>query len=129
MTTAVSFRPGELAIEEDGSGHLLASRCTGCGAHYFPVREACASCHSLDLDTVPISQQGVLYTYSIVRQSTPAFKVPYVLGYVDFPEGVRVMGQIAVDETEVEIGMDLELSLEPWDEEAGTVGFRFRRAQ
>ncbi len=129
MTTALSFRPGELEIEEDGSGHLVGSRCNGCGAHYFPVREACAACHSLDLDAVPISQKGVLYTYSVVRQSTPAFEVPYVLGYVDFPEGVRVMGQIAVDESEVEIGMDLELSVEQWDAETGAMGFRFRRVQ
>ncbi len=129
MTTALSFRPGELVIEEDGSGYQVGSRCADCGAHYFPVREACAGCHGLNLETVPLSKRGVLYTFSLVRQSTPAFKVPYILGYVDLPEGVRVMAQIDVPEDEVAIGMELEMELAEWDTEAGTIGYRFRRAQ
>ncbi len=126
----LSFRPGELAVHSDGSGNLLGSRCDNCGAHFFPVREACSGCLSEDLETVEFSTQGVLYTYSIVRQSTPAFEVPYALGYVDFPEGVRIMGQISVSDFDLlEIGMPLTLVLEPFgvDEEGNPLtGYRFQ---
>ncbi len=133
MTTTVtseSFRPGELEVRPDGTGNLLGSRCRSCGAHFFPVREACAGCLSQDLKTVKFSTKGTLYTYSVVRQSTPAFEVPYALGYVDFPEGVRIMGQIAgVDFDEITIGMPMMLSLEPFgedDEGNPLTGYRFR---
>ncbi len=126
----VSFRPGELEVRPDGSGNLLGSRCRSCGAHSFPVRQACAGCLSEDLETVRFATKGTLYTFTIVRQSTPAFDVPYALGYVDFPEGVRIMGQISGCELdEISIGMPMVLSLEPFgvDEEGQALtGYRFR---
>ncbi len=125
-----SFRPGEFELDPAGAGHLLGSRCRACGAHFFPVRAACSGCLSDDLETVRFSDCGVLYTFSVVHQSTPAFEVPYVLGYVDLPEGVRVMGQIAGCESDdVEIGMELCLSTEPFGSDAdgkALLGFRFR---
>lgn len=125
-----SFRPGELEVRPDGSGNLLGSKCRSCGAHFFPVREACAGCLGQDLETVRFSTEGTLYTYSVVRQSTPAFEVPYALGYVDFPEGVRIMGQLAgVDFDKITIGMPMALALEPFgeDEEGNPLtGYRFR---
>ncbi len=129
----VSFRPGELEVRPDGSGNLLGSRCRSCGAHFFPVREVCSGCLSDDLETIGFSTEGTLYTYSVVRQSTPAFEVPYALGYVDFPEGVRIMGQISgCDLDEISIGMPMVLSLEPFgedDEGNPTTGYRFRPAE
>lgn len=125
-----SFRPGELEVRPDGSGNLLGSRCPECGAHFFPIRAACSGCLNDDMETVRFSTIGTLYTYSIVHQSTPAFEVPYLLGYVDLPEGVRVMGQIGgVGAGDISIDMPLVLTLEPFgeDEEGNPLtGFRFR---
>lgn len=130
LAEGVSFRPGELEVRPDGSGNLLGSRCRSCGAAFFPVREACSGCLSTDLDTIRFSTRGTLYTYTVVRQSIPAFEVPYVLGYVDFPEGVRIMGQIAdCEPDDVSIGMPLSLSLEPFGEDEDQnplTGYRFR---
>lgn len=125
----VSFRPGELEIEPDGTGHLLASRCRSCGAHFFPIREACSGCLSDDLETVHLSRSGTVYTYTVVRQSTPSFAVPYALGYVDLPEGVRVMGQFSCELSELAIGMAVELVVEPFgeDDDGNPLhGYRFR---
>jgi hypothetical protein len=128
--TSKSFRPGELEVRPDGSGNLLGSQCRSCGAHFFPVRQACSGCLSQDLETVKFSTEGTLYTYTVVRQSTPAFEVPYALGYVDFPEGVRIMGQIAgVEFDEIAIGMPMTLVLERFgeDEEGNPLtGYRFQ---
>ncbi len=129
----MSFRPGELEVRPDGSGQLLGSRCHSCGAHFFPVREVCSGCLSDDMETVGLSEQGTLYTFSVVRQSTPAFEVPYSLGYVDFPEGVRIMGQISgCRPDEISIGMPMVLSLEPFGEDENgnpLTGYRFRPGQ
>ena len=128
---AVSFRPGELEIDADGSGHLLGSRCRACGAHFFPVRQVCAGCLGSDLETVRFSTKGTLYTYTVVRQSTPAFEVPYLLGYVDLPEGVRVMGQLTGAESDIHIGSAMVLSIEPFgvdDDGNELLGYRFAPA-
>jgi len=125
-----SFRPGELEVRPDGSGNLIGSECQSCGAHFFPIREACSGCLSQDLEDVAFSTEGTLYTYTVVRQSTPAFEVPYALGYVDFPEDVRIMGQIAgLEFDEITIGMPMTMTLEPFgeDEDGNTLtGYRFR---
>lgn len=136
MTTTVigeSFRPGELEVRSDGTGNLLGSKCRTCGAHFFPIRQACAGCLGEDLETIRFSTEGILYTHTIVRQSTPAFEVPYALGYVDFPEGVRIMGQIVgVEFDAITIGMPMTLVLEPFgkDEDGNALtGYRFRPAE
>jgi len=136
LTTTVtgeSFRPDELEVRPDGTGNLLGSQCQSCGAHFFPIRQACAGCLSQDLETIKFSTEGTLYTYSVVRQSTPAFEVPYALGYVDFPENVRIMGQIAgIDFDKITIGMPMTLALEPFgedDEGTPLIGYRFRPSE
>ena len=127
-SVAMSFRPGELEVHRDGSGILLGSRCHSCGAHFFPVRQACSGCLSGDLETVEFSTVGTLYTHSVVRQSTPEFEVPYILGYVDFPENVRIMGQISGEADELTIGMPMVLELQPFGEDEDgnpLTGYRF----
>lgn len=125
---AKTFRPGEFEIEADGTGHLLGSRCSNCGSHFFPVRQACAGCLGTDLETVRFSTEGTLYTYTVIRQSTPAFEVPYLLGYVDLPEGVRVMGQLTGTESDIRIGSRMRLVAEPFGTDADgneLLGYRF----
>jgi uncharacterized OB-fold protein len=89
----------------------------------------CSRCLTEELETVPLSSHGTVYTYTVVHQAAPGFEVPYALGYVDLPEGVRVLGQIVGVEPEaVRIGMEVELSLEQFgenDEGRGLVGYRF----
>jgi uncharacterized OB-fold protein len=122
----IAFRPGVL----DEQARVVGSRCPSCGARYFPSRQVCSRCLASDLETVPLSDVGTLYTYTVVRQAAPGFEVPYILGYVDLPEDVRLLGQVAGIEPEaVRLGMRLHLSVEPFgeDEDGRTVmGFRFR---
>lgn len=129
-TIPESFRPVEFEVTADGQGFLVGSRCGNCGAHFFPVREACAGCLHGDLETVRFSTTATLYTFSVVRQSTPQFEVPYALGYVDLPEGVRVLSQLTGrDPEDYELGMEMELVVEPFgtDEEGNEMaGYRFR---
>ena len=129
-TAPKSFRPVEFELTGDGDGFLLGSRCGNCSAHFYPVRQACSGCLHTEMETVRFSTTGTLYTYSVVRQSTPDFEVPYALGYVDLLEGVRVMAQLTGREPEdYEIGMEMELVVEPFgvDEDGNEMaGFRFQ---
>lgn len=121
----VSFRPDVLEVGPDG-GHLVGSRCPRCGAHFYPARDVCSRCLA-DTERVALSDRGTVYTYTVIHQGPPGFDVPYVLAYVDLPEGVRVLGQL---EGEPEIGAEVALALRDQgvDEEGRrVVGFRFRR--
>jgi hypothetical protein len=59
-----------------------------------------------------LSSRGKLYTYSIVQVAPKRFLPPYALGYVDFPEGVRVLGQLTTaDSSQIKIGMTVQAEL------------------
>lgn len=127
---AVSFRPGLLELDAGETGRLLGSRCGTCGACFFPPRHVCSRCLSEALDPARLSTRGTVYSYTVVHQAAPEFEVPYALGYVDLPEGVRVLGQIVgVAPEAVRVGMEVELSLERIGEDAegqALIGYRFR---
>ena len=78
-------------VIEDGKVHLRASRCPSCGAALYPSREICPADGTDSLEDILLSSSGTVYTFTVARQSTPEFRTPYVLVYVDFPENVRVL--------------------------------------
>lgn len=77
-----------------GRIELLAARCTACGTHHLPHVPVCASCSKEEFATAALGPRGTLYAYTIVRMPPPGYAGEYAVGYVDFPEGVRVFGQI-----------------------------------
>jgi len=129
----VPLQPGIFVDDASGVPRLAGTRCRTCGTYYFPRRQVCAQCLGTDTETVPLSERGVLYTYTVVYQSTPEFRTPYLLGYVDLPEGVRVLAplaDLAVDD--VRAGMPLRLVVEPVRTDAQgrvVLGYRLHRAQ
>jgi uncharacterized OB-fold protein len=131
MSDYVPFRPGLLRWEA-GRGVLVGGRCRTCGTVYFPAPEVCARCQGQDLEPADLSGRGTVYTYTVVRQSTPEFRTPYVLVYVDLPEGVRVLGQLVDCEVEaVRVGMPVEVVFQEVGKDPQgrpVVGWRFRPA-
>jgi len=73
---------------------LIAYRCTSCGTHFLPAVMTCTRCGSQTFNRSELSQRGTLYTYSIVHGAGGVWPPVYTVGYVDFPEGVRVFGQV-----------------------------------
>ena len=43
---------------------------------------------------VPLSDKGKVYVFSVVHQSFPGIKTPYVTAIVDLPEGVSVRANL-----------------------------------
>jgi uncharacterized OB-fold protein len=128
MKARVPFREG-LFEESDGKGTLIGARCRHCGQIIFPRREACLKCLGQDLEPVHLSTKGKLYTYTVVHMPSEHFKPPYVVGWIELPEGIRIFSQIrGWQEHTLKIGMDMELNFEKlWEEEEKEVtGYVFR---
>lgn len=82
----------------DDAGEVLglrASRCRACGKTEFPYSPRCPNCASADEPSeVMLNSTGQVFEYTTVHSPAPGFQAPYVVGYVDLPEGVRLYGQI-----------------------------------
>jgi uncharacterized OB-fold protein len=80
-----------------------------------------------------LSGQGKIYSFTVVERETLApkgFQVPYAYGYIDLPEGVRVLSKIVGWSPEtLKINASVEIVLEEIRQnEVGEkiMGFRFR---
>jgi uncharacterized OB-fold protein len=106
------------------SPRLLASRCTDCGNHMFPVQGDCSRCSGESTETVELGRTGTLWTWTV--QSVPPKAPPYAgdvdpetfrpfgVGYVDLDGKLLVESRLTLaDPDELEIGMELELTLDP----------------
>ena len=98
---------------------LLIQHCTSCGTLRHPPLPACATCGSLEWDTVESSGRGTLYSYVVVHYpQVPAFEYPLPIGLVELAEGTRVVANIGgVAPDRIEVGMELRAEFVDCDEE------------
>jgi uncharacterized OB-fold protein len=132
----ISFNPVVFTLNAspDGQPHLLGSHCSACGAFFFPQQTLCTQCFTEgSLKEHPLKNQGTLYSFTIVERESLApkgFKVPYAYGYVDLPEGVRVLAKIVGWTLEtLKMGAPVELITEELRESPSgqkVVAFYFR---
>ncbi|MGH2829322.1 MAG: Zn-ribbon domain-containing OB-fold protein [Actinomycetota bacterium] len=83
--------------ESASSEQLLIKHCRTCDRAFFYPRPFCPRCWSPDVEWRPASGNGVVYTFTIVRQNDlPPFKdrLPYVVAVVELAEGVRMTSNI-----------------------------------
>jgi uncharacterized OB-fold protein len=107
-------RPTSLSAPHwDGcrEGELRVQRCNDCGTHVFIPQPACTKCFSQALEWVVTSGRGTLYSYTVVhRPVQPQFKVPYIIGILEFEEGFHMMTNlIGLEPDDVKIGMEVEV--------------------
>ncbi len=118
----------------DEKPHLKGARCMNCGTTYLAPRLACSKCFERNLEEVRLSDHGDVYVYTIVHQSLPGIKTPYVVAVVDLPEGCSVNATIIDVEPRAEaikFGMHVEMVTRPVSvDRAGNqvVSFFFRPA-
>lgn len=105
-------------FQQDGSTtRLIGTRCTSCGAHYFPTSLSCRNpaCRDKKIEPALLGPHGTLYSYTLQAYRPPAlFRMepwaPYLIGLVELPEGIRVMGMLTgCTPEDVRIGMAVEL--------------------
>lgn len=111
------FYPSENSWARDNEGlHLIGTHCKKCGQSYFPPTEICPDCYVKgaegEIAPLKLSSKGRLYSFTIVQIAPARFMPPYALGYVDFPEGVRVLGQLTTkDPQQLKMDMNVEVEL------------------
>ena len=115
---------------------LIGSQCNKCGEIFFPKRGGwlCSNCQSDSLKEIELSRRGKIFSYSVVTQRPPVYykaaEVPYAIGFVELPEGVRVetlFTQCNFDD--LKIGMEVEMLIDKLhQEEDGTevICYKFR---
>ncbi len=105
---------------------LIASRCLDCGEVTFPRQSSCPACTADATEEILLSRRGKLWTWTVQRFPPPAPPfvgdresfVPFGVGYVELPEGIRVEGRLTEnDPGALEIGMDMELVIEKFAED------------
>lgn len=86
--------PHEVVADARGAVCLRGVACADCGLKVFPATDVCPGCLSTRLQPLPLGSAGRLYSYTTVHVAPPGWETPYVVGYVDCPEGVRLFGKV-----------------------------------
>ena len=91
---------------------LEAGKCKQCGNISFPPRLVCPKCKSKTFETVKLSREGKILTFTIIRVGPDKFskETPYVVAIIELNDGVRLTAQVAdCDVDKVEIGNKVKL--------------------
>jgi uncharacterized OB-fold protein len=138
--TAVPVAEGLFTETADGP-RLLGSRCATCGTPYFPKVAICRnpSCAGGAIEDAEFGPKGTLWSYTIQYYPPPPPAkydepyVPYALGLVDLPEGLRVLSRISADDVEqIVAGRDVELVIEKLhtaSDGSDVITFKFREVK
>ena len=103
---------GSLSRLEDV--RLSGSKCAHCGETSLGRNSVCPNCSSEHVQEIALGNRGKLWSYTVVRHKPPGnYKgpdpfVPFGLGLVELPEGLRVMSPIDGDVDKLKIGTELE---------------------
>ncbi len=99
-------------------GELLIQRCTSCKTLRHPPGPGCASCGSLDWDTVRSAGRGVVHSFAVHHYPpVPGFEYPLAVGLIELDEGTRLISNIVgIEPGDIEIGMPVEVLFESFGE-------------
>ena len=91
---------------------LEASKCVGCGKINFPPRLVCSKCGKREFETIRLSDEGKILTYTIIRVGSDTFsrETPYAVAIIETKDGAKLMAMIADTALdEVAIGKKVKL--------------------
>ncbi|OLO26616.1 hypothetical protein BTR23_22605 [Alkalihalophilus pseudofirmus] len=73
---------------------LIISKCSTCGELVFPKQDYCPECCTETMETETLTSNGILKCFTGISAPPPGYKgsVPYTVGIVEFPEGIRILG-------------------------------------
>ena len=91
---------------------LMGTRCKACSKISFPKKPVCPVCFEDRLEVVPLSKTGTLHTYAHSLMGPKEMEKPFVMGFIDLPEGIKLYSIITDcdpwDEV-LKIGMQMEM--------------------
>ena len=110
-----SLREGLLwgDLEDMDRTTLCGTFCRSCGETTLCANTICPACGGDEVEHKPLSRDGVLWTYTMVRHRPPGnyqmpepFR-PFAMGLVDLPDGLKVLTRVEVEQDAIRIGMPL----------------------
>jgi len=84
-----------------------AAKCKKCEKVFFPPRRVCSQCGTREFEKTQLPQEGKVETFTVIRVAPTGFsdEVPYAVGIVSLPGGIKVTAQIVdCDPTRLTIG-------------------------
>lgn len=115
---------------------LAGCKCTSCGETSLGAKSICPNCGRDTVQEIALSKRGVLWSFTVVRHRPPGnYKgpdpfVPFGMGLVELPDGLRVLSPIHCDIERLRIGLELEFTPYVRHDEDGreVVAFAFEPA-
>ena len=107
METKQSVYGEDWMVHNGGEVRLLVSKCEECDSQWFPSKSICPTCFSQKLDIEPLQGEGEVYSFTTLTVTSKRFESPLNIAYVDFPNNVRVCGQI--EGNDIQIGKKVKL--------------------
>jgi uncharacterized OB-fold protein len=99
---------------------LLIQRCCLCKRPVFYPRLYCPHCFAAELEWVPSSGRGTVYSYTVVHNNAPsafAADMPYVIAVVRLEEGVQMLSNLVeCNPDELRCDLPVEVTFEKLDE-------------
>jgi uncharacterized OB-fold protein len=94
---------------------LVGSFCQSCEKVSFPPKPVCPICFEGVLKEVPLNRRGRLHTFAQSMMGPPDMDKPYIIGFIDLPEKIKLFSVLTDCEpwTEVlKIDMEMEMVIE-----------------
>jgi uncharacterized OB-fold protein len=112
---------------------LVVQRCRGCRTFRHPPEPCCPRCRSFDVEWVPVSGRGHVFSYAVVHRAyLPALEtyVPYTVITVtlDDAPGVRLISNLVeAPPDEARVGLPVEVVWDDVRPDVAVPRFRPRR--
>lgn len=90
----ITFFHPDLLEQNGGNPYLKGYRCKNCGQLDFPKLSPCPNCWGEEFEIVKLSTVGRLYSVTDIFIGQAGMATPYVFGYVDLPENLRIFAQL-----------------------------------
>jgi uncharacterized OB-fold protein len=111
---------------------IYAYKCRKCGHLHYPFRMVCKECRQNDFfefEIVPLPRTGKLLTFTKVYNLPAEFEVETLgLGIVELDNGIRITGQLEVDEPTMGMAVEGEVRVVRKAEYDRYYGMVFRAA-
>lgn len=94
---------------------LMAAKCSKCGTVILPPKPMCTKCLSTNLKWTELKDSGTLLSYTIIHVAPEQFQslAPYIVGIVEFENGLRLPGMICdVAPEMLKVGLKLKICFE-----------------
>lgn len=102
-------------------GRMQIQECKACGNKYYYPRPFCPSCMSRDVAWLPVSGNGTIYSFTLVRQKGAISSAPV---FVTLDEGPTILSALVdCDHSKLTIGQRVRLKLLPSDNDGPPIPY------